>query len=127
MKRTSPLTPFAPSPGDDLTPLLAMLRAAPSQGLTLHVGDQDVALPASATAALLSVAEHLHAGRLVHVLNGSRQLTSGQASALLGISRPTLYRLLDAEEIPYTRTGAHRRILLSDVLAWQDRHISEEP
>ena len=44
---------------------------------------------------------------------------------MLGISRPTLVRLLERDEIPYEQPGRHRRVKLADVLAYRDRtHVA---
>ena len=40
-------------------------------------------------------------------------------SMMLGISRPTLVRLLEDGEISYEQRGRHRRIMLADLLAYQ--------
>ena len=40
---------------------------------------------------------------------------------MLGISRPTLVKLLEAGKIPYERPGRHRRVLLADLVGYQQR------
>lgn len=62
-------------------------------------------------------------GESVSVEPIDRQLTTQQAASLLGISRSTLVRLLDENELPFDRLGdsRHRRLRLHDVLAYRER------
>ena len=46
-------------------------------------------------------------------------ITTQQAADMLGISRPTLIRLLDSGRIPFERPGAHRRLRVDDVTAFR--------
>ena len=83
-------------------------------------GDR-VELPESVYRALVQVVESLRAGRAVSVAPRSTTLTTQQAADLLGVSRPTVVRLIDEDEIPGERIGTRRRVLLSDVLDYRER------
>jgi excisionase family DNA binding protein len=72
------------------------------------------------------VVEAMTAGLAVTVAPQSQKLTTQQAADLLGISRPTLIKMLDAKRIPYDKIGSHRRILLRDVLAFRNQRREEQ-
>lgn len=70
--------------------------------------------------ALVLVATAMAHGQGVTVIPRNALLTTQEAADLLGISRPTLVRLLEAREMPYEQRGRHRRIMLADLLAYQE-------
>ncbi|MEO3742272.1 helix-turn-helix domain-containing protein [Plantactinospora sp. B5E13] len=88
-------------------------------------GDR-VELPAEIYGALRQVVEALQQGYAVTVAPRTHTLTTQQAADLLGVSRPTVVKLLDEGKIPFERVGTHRRVLLPDLLAYRERRRAEQ-
>lgn len=97
--------------------------------LTGRDGSPRIPLPEPLYDALLQVAVALSNGLAVTVAPKHVTMSTYEAAELLGISRPTLVQLLESGEIPYERAtnrpGAHRRVRLEDVLAYQERRRKE--
>ena len=60
-------------------------------------------------------------GLAVTVAPRPMTLTTQQAADLLGITGPTVIKILDAGGIPFDRVGTHRRLRLLDVLDYRQR------
>lgn len=98
------------------------LRDRPRYYLVGADPDDRTEVPAAVYQVLQQVVESMRQGQAVTIQPQSRVLTTQQAADLLGISRPTLVKLLDAGEIPFERVGtAHRRVALGDVLEYAER------
>lgn len=94
----------------------------PSRSFTLQLPDgSSVPLPRALVEVLRASADEMADGHAVTVLPSEVSLTPAEAAELLGLSRPFVVRLLDEGEIPSERLphSRHRRVLLSDVLAFQ--------
>jgi excisionase family DNA binding protein len=110
----------------ELARLDALLREQNSGALALvGLAGDPAPLPTSVADALRQIVHLLAQARAVAILPADAQLTTQQAADLLNVSRPYLIRLLDQGAIPYTRTGAHRRIRAADVLAYKGRRDAE--
>ncbi|MPY98993.1 MAG: helix-turn-helix domain-containing protein [Actinophytocola sp.] len=70
---------------------------------------------------LRDVVKSLADGLAITVAPTHTVLTTSEAADLLGVSRPTLVRLLESGEIPYEQPARHRKVRLDDVLAYQQR------
>lgn len=88
-------------------------------------GDR-VEIPVEVYRALRQVVEALRQGLAVTVAPQTLTLTTQQAADLLGVSRPTVIRLLEEGVIPFERTGTHRRIMLRDLLAYRERRRAQQ-
>ena len=87
---------------------------------------EQVEIPASIHGLLRQVIEAMSQGLAVTVVPQVQKLTTQQAAELLGVSRPTLIRLLETERIPFERVGAHRRVMLRDALAYREQRRAEQ-
>ncbi|QHC57643.1 helix-turn-helix domain-containing protein [Rathayibacter sp. VKM Ac-2760] len=65
------------------------------------------------------VTNALAAGEGITVVPQGATMTTQQAADFLGISRPTLVRLLEAGDIAHDKPGRHRRVRLEDLVAYQ--------
>lgn len=80
----------------------------------------ELKIPTDVYEVLLWVIDRVAEGEAFTLAPLHRRLTTQEAADLLNVSRPFLIKLLDRGEIAYTKTGTHRRILLTDVLRYRD-------
>jgi excisionase family DNA binding protein len=97
---------------------LFLLEKAPA---LIGPNRESVPLPESIYNILLQVLGYLRQGKGVSVIPVMQELTTQQAANLLGVSRPFLIYLLNRDEIPFHKTGTHRRIYRKDVMDYQAR------
>jgi excisionase family DNA binding protein len=85
-----------------------------------------VEIPAGVYRVVRQVVEAMREGLAVTVAPQTQTLTTQQAADLLGVSRPTLVKLLDANRIAYERVGTHRRVLLRDLLEYRQKRREDQ-
>ena len=114
------------------TPLLELLREAleapaarASAARLLAADGRPLELPESVYRVLVETVRELAEGNAVAVLPVRTELTTQEAADLLNVSRPYLIKLIEQGTVPCTLTaGNHRRLRLSDVLAY--RRVRDE-
>ena len=80
-----------------------------------------LALPARVGHFVLEALREVANGNAVRLLQIRRELTSHDAAELLNVSRTFLIGLLEKGAIPYRLVGSHRRIAMTDLLAYKDQ------
>jgi excisionase family DNA binding protein len=89
-----------------------------SADVTVFVNGTAVKLPAQAADAVVDMLRRFAHGDAVMVSSSVELLNTSQAAEVAGVSLTYMRRLTDAGTIPVQYRGTHRRIRLSDVLAW---------
>ncbi|MHA3948712.1 excisionase family DNA-binding protein [Cellulomonas bogoriensis] len=113
----------------DLAEIVDLVAALSDRGLTVpevgpalvHPDGRRVELPRPVFEALRQVVMAMANGQGVTVAPHNAMLTTQEAADFLGISRPTLVRLLEDGSIPYEMRGRHRRVMLAHLLDHLDR------
>lgn len=110
-------------PTESLHSLAEFLERVGTEPTTTLLGPngEQLVLPPEVFGVLRNVVDAMAQGQAVTVAPVHQRLTTQQAADLLGVSRPTLVKLLESGEIEFERPGRHRRIRLADLLAYRER------
>jgi excisionase family DNA binding protein len=109
----------SPKEQKEITEIYAKLREAEAK-LIGPDGKSEI-LPNNLYSFLLRLLADLRAGNAVTILQSSHELTTIEASKILGMSRQFLVQLLEKGEIPFHMVGTHRRLYVRDVIAYKAR------
>ncbi|MFJ6280626.1 helix-turn-helix domain-containing protein [Arthrobacter subterraneus] len=85
-----------------------------------------VTLPENLNDLLQTVLRLAASGREIGLTHRSKALTSVEAAQMLGISRPTLIKMVAAGEIPSHKVGSHNRFLRADLEQFAERRADAE-
>lgn len=90
---------------------------------SLTAGEVTVPVSDRARRILVELLAELAAGRSVDIVPVADVLTTSEAADLLGVSRPTLVKMLNDGLIAYERPGVHRRVSRAAL----DAYIASRP
>lgn len=100
--------------------LSRLLRERPeSDRARVQLDGEELILPRSAMALLRDLLAEMAQGHAVTTIPVHAELTTQQAADMLNVSRPFLVKLLENDEIPYSKVGTHRRVRLKDLLDYK--------
>jgi excisionase family DNA binding protein len=108
--------------GETLANLRGFLAAHRSATLQADDGTS-VPIPEDVYRTVAQVVDALAEGSVVTVAAPATRLSTTQAAELLGVSRPTVIKMMEDGQLPYEKLSVHRTVLLEDVLTFkQQRH-----
>jgi len=130
MRATTEVVSPAPNEAEELAKVLSFIEAheerhgtSPEPAFFLTgVGEHDrVELTGQLRAILKQVVQALSHGQSISILTRDQEISTQQAAEILGLSRPTVVRLIEEGELRAHVPGSVRRKLrLADVLAYRE-------
>ena len=127
---------YLPERADEVAEVLRFIRAhdearvptpVPRYFLAGAGSQEQVELPEAVFRVLLQVVEAMSAGKAVTVAPQSKLLTTQQAADLLGVSRPTVVKLIEDGVLPAETPGKRRRMVqLDDLLLYRAMRREEQ-
>ena len=115
-------------PPTDLNPLIDLARffAGHSEpGLLLGSDGEQVPLPNEVYRVLRQVVDVMRQGKATVIAPQGLLLTTQEAADFLGVSRPTLVKLLEEGAISFEQPNRHRRVRLQDLIDFQQHRRVE--
>ncbi len=116
---------FPPEDLDQLLDLARFLEGHTEPGLLLGPDGEQIPLPAEVYRVLRQVVDVMRQGKATLVAPQGLLLTTQEAADFLGISRPTLVKLLEDGAIAFEKPNRHRRVRLQDLIDFQHRRRTE--
>jgi len=104
--------------------LLAQMEkntAAQPQPMLLGRNNERIELPESLLRVLQQIVPHLLQGHALRIVPFHKELSTQEAADILNVSRPFLIGLLERGEVPFVKTGKHRRIRFEDLMAYKKK------
>jgi excisionase family DNA binding protein len=89
--------------------------------VTMKLNQSDVYLkiPTKAFELFIDILRHMAQGKSITLLPSDATLSTQQAADMLQVSRPHLVKLLETGQIAYTKVGSHRRVIMQDLVAYE--------
>ena len=100
---------------DQAQQFVRRLATDSSLSLSVTLDEQVIVLPRELSAVVTQILKIVAEGGNVTVGSMPAELTTSTAAEQLGVSRPTLMKMIERGEIPAHRVGTHTRLRTTDV------------
>ncbi|UII29621.1 helix-turn-helix domain-containing protein [Fulvivirga ulvae] len=98
------------------------IKGSKAKGVKIKIQEtgENIIIPKKALALLSAILQNMAEGKSISIIPSDSEISTQQAADMLNISRPHLVKLLEAGAIPFKKVGSHRRILLKDILNYEE-------
>jgi len=110
---------FSPGETESVRHLLDLFRSETNPPALVYEHGNRTELPRPIYDLLVRVASAMQEGKVISLVPETQELTTQAAANMLGVSRPHLIKLLESGKLAFHKVGAHRRIRLKDLVAFQ--------
>jgi excisionase family DNA binding protein len=115
--------PISEPDRQEIVDLYSRIRAAEAK--VIGRDGKTHGLPKDLSAFLSQVLGELNAGNSVTILEDNTELTTMEAARMLAVSRQFLVQLLEQGQIPFHKTGTHRRVYARDLLTYRAKRDAD--
>ena len=97
------------------------LRSVATPGVKIKIQEtgEFFTIPKKALSLLITILSNMSEGKSITIIPTDSEVSTQQAADMLNVSRPHLVKLLENNTIPFKKVGSHRRILLTDLIAYE--------
>lgn len=111
---------------DEAIEVLRGTGDATPDGFSIMIDGEEHRLPESINQLIMHVLEGAAKGGAVTVRTMPEELTTTVAADLIGVSRPTLMKLIANGEIGARDVGSHKRLKAREVIEFRDRKLARQ-
>lgn len=103
--------------------LASMLKEINSDNPEIEIEEtsEKIRIPLNALKLLADILKATSQGKPISIVPIATEITTQVAAEILGCSRPHFVKLLENDEISFTKVGRHRRVKYEDVIKYKKR------
>lgn len=103
------------------------VKSSSAKGVKIKIQEtgEFITIPKKALSLLSTIVQNMAEGNTISIVSSNPEISTQQAADMLNVSRPHLIKLLETKKIPFKKVGTHRRILLKDILEYNQRQAKE--
>lgn len=80
-----------------------------------------ISVPRKAFDLFVDVLSNMSDGKVIYLTSSDLEVSTQQAAEILNVSRPHVVKLLEQGKIPHKKIGSHRRVLLKDLMQYDEK------